>query len=173
MVRLNYFILDGVSPLIISWQTRFGAPVDSPLFSSPLPNFSFLQRRPCKLASFHSTDVSVPIGLSLRGDVLAILWNTPNTRAWVHTHTHIHRCSHTHTRRNTQTHGVILLLSPLESMSVKTLSHLHSLTLLFLPFPVCRCSKERQKKSEEKKQNVCVCVYMCLYTQHILCDNLA
>lgn len=35
MVRLNYFILDSVLPLIISWQTRFGAPVDSPLLSSP------------------------------------------------------------------------------------------------------------------------------------------
>lgn len=137
-------------------------PLPTPLLSSssPPPILFFLQRRPCKLASFHSTDVSVPIGLSLRGDVLAILWNTPNTRARAHTHIRRRSQKHPNTRCDT---AVVAA-----GVDVCADSHLRSLTLLFLPFPVCLCSKERKVK---RRGRMCVC--LCVYTQHILCDNLA
>lgn len=161
MVRLNYFILDGVSPLIISWQTRFGAPVDS-----PLPNFSFLQRRPCKLASFHSTDVSVPIGLSLRGDVLAVLWNTPNTRAWVHTHTHSQMLTHTHSQKHPNTRCDTAVVAAGVDVCEDSLSSSlpHSLVPSFSCVSLFKRATE--KKWREEAECVCVCVHVSVHTTH-------
>lgn len=86
---------------------------------------------------------------------------------WQSCETHLtHAPGHTHTfantRRNTQTHGVILLLSLLESMSVQTLVFAPSRSLV----PSISCVslfKRKAEKSKEKTQNVrvrvCVCVH--------------
>ena len=78
-----------------------------------------------------------------------------------HTHTHTHTDAHSHTRRNTQTHGVTLLLSPLESMSVKTLSS--SLPHFPVPFLSYVSLFKREAEKVKRKTRACVCVCVCTH----------
>lgn len=137
------------------WLSYIPLPAhSSSSFSSPHPPpppiLLFLQRRPCKLASFHSTDVSVPIGLSLRGDVLAILWNTPNTRTRAHTHIRRRSQKHPNTRCDT---AVVAA-----GVDVCAHSHPRSLALSCSFLFLCVCVQMTEKLREEVER-ACVCTH--------------